>query len=183
MSVERDTPLNSFTHASTAVSCEWVYQIADFTIYLANNAEGITDVRFLARKDAAPYIRSDSFSPSSILECAAEELREYFRGTKRVFSTPLSFTGTTFQRAVWEECAQTPYGEKRSYGQIAKAIGRRAASRAVGNALNRNRLPIFIPCHRVIATGGKIGGYAYGQDLKEQLLALEEQQMQKRITA
>jgi methylated-DNA-[protein]-cysteine S-methyltransferase len=103
-----------------------------------------------------------------------KELTEYFDGHRTEFTVPLDLrTGTEFQRKCWEILTKIPYGETRSYLQVAKAAGRPAASRAVGQANHHNPIPIIIPCHRVINTDGKLGGYGGGLDLKEQLLALE----------
>jgi AraC family transcriptional regulator of adaptative response/methylated-DNA-[protein]-cysteine methyltransferase len=103
----------------------------------------------------------------------AEELAEYFGGTRREFSVPLVLAGTPFQRRVWEQLRKIPYGETRSYADIARAVGSPAAVRAVGAANGRNRIAIVIPCHRVINKGGALGGYGGGLDRKQFLLDLE----------
>jgi methylated-DNA-[protein]-cysteine S-methyltransferase len=87
------------------------------------------------------------------------ELREYFRGERRGFSVALAPEGTEFQRAVWRALVEIPFGETRSYAQLAAAMGRPGAARAVGQANGRNPIPILVPCHRVIAASGGIGGY------------------------
>ncbi len=109
----------------------------------------------------------------AVLEAAAEELAEYFRGARRVFRTPLAPAGTPFQRAVWEEVALIPFGGVRSYAEVALEIGRPRAVRAVGGANARNPLPLFVPCHRVIGSNGTLTGYAGGLAAKEWLLAHE----------
>jgi O-6-methylguanine DNA methyltransferase len=109
--------------------------------------------------------------PLSMIE---EELKLYFRGELQKFLTPYSFEfGTPFQRRVWEELARIPYGETRTYGQVAAAIGNPKACRAVGGANRVNPLAILVPCHRVINEGNIIGGYAGGQKWKRWLLANE----------
>ena len=104
---------------------------------------------------------------------AAAQLHAYFSGKRKVFELPLSPRGTPFQRRVWEALQTIPYGETRSYGQIAAQVGNAKASRAVGMANNRNPISILIPCHRVIGADGKLTGYGGGMHNKEWLLALE----------
>ncbi len=87
---------------------------------------------------------------------------------------PLLLRGTPFQLRVWEELKKIPYGETRTYGQIAVCAGNPRAARAVGSANRRNPIPIIIPCHRVVGAGGKLGGFLWGVDIKQKLLALEE---------
>mgnify|MGYP000773019812 CR=1 FL=1 len=109
-----------------------------------------------------------------LLQEAEEQLNEYFAGARREFDLPLAPKGTPFQKAVWAEMNKIPYGETRTYGQIAAQIGRPTACRAVGMANNRNPIVIVIPCHRVLGYDGKLTGYAGGLDIKERLLALEK---------
>ncbi len=103
---------------------------------------------------------------------AERQLREYLAGRRREFNLKLKLTGTPFQQEVWREVRAVPYGETRTYGQIARAIGRPRAFRAVGAANGQNRLPLVIPCHRVVAASG-LGGYGGGPGLKRKLLQLE----------
>ncbi len=103
----------------------------------------------------------------------AEQLREYFAGERERFDVPLAARGTEFQRRVWEALRAIPYGETASYGQIARAVGRPAASRAVGAANGRNPISIVVPCHRVVGAGGALTGYGGGLDRKARLLDLE----------
>lgn len=104
---------------------------------------------------------------------AQRELEEYFAGRRRAFSVPLSMHGTAFQLQVWRALGEIPYGETVSYGEIARRIGREKACRAVGMANHANKLPIFIPCHRVVGTNGKLTGYAGGLEAKRILLEIE----------
>lgn len=108
-----------------------------------------------------------------VLAQAAREIGEYFEGERRVFTVPTAAAGTPFQQAVWNALKKIPYGETRSYGEIARQIGHPRASRAVGQANNRNPLPIVVPCHRVIGASGALTGYAGGLDIKVRLLELE----------
>jgi methylated-DNA-[protein]-cysteine S-methyltransferase len=101
------------------------------------------------------------------------QLKEYFAGARKTFKLPLDFHGTDFQKRVWKALLVIPFGETRSYAQIARQIGKPAAVRAVGAANGRNPISIIAPCHRVIGTNGKLTGFAGGLDAKAQLLALE----------
>jgi methylated-DNA-[protein]-cysteine S-methyltransferase len=101
------------------------------------------------------------------------QLTEYFQGKRTHFDLPLDIEGTSFQKAVWAELLRIPYGETRSYGDIAKAIGRPGAARAVGMANHDNPLAVVIPCHRVVGRDGSLTGYAGGVHLKAQLLSIE----------
>ena len=107
------------------------------------------------------------------LKDAELQLREYFAGKRTAFDLPLSPAGTPFQRKVWAALLEIPYGEVRTYQQIAAAVGSPRACRAVGGANGANPIPILIPCHRVVPKGGGLGGYAYGADKKQYLLTLE----------
>lgn len=109
-----------------------------------------------------------------LLKEAAAQISEYLAGKRREFTIPLALHGTEFAVKVWKEMSAIPYGEVRTYGELAKAIGGPGAARAVGQACNRNPLPIIIPCHRVVGAGGRLTGYAGGLDLKERLLRLEQ---------
>jgi methylated-DNA-[protein]-cysteine S-methyltransferase len=103
----------------------------------------------------------------------SRQLAEYFRGGRTTFDVKLNLVGTAFQLEVWNALLAIPYGETRSYGQIAETIGRPRAMRAVGLANGRNPLPIVVPCHRVIGSTGGLVGYGGGLRVKEMLLALE----------
>lgn len=109
-----------------------------------------------------------------INEMAFRQLEEFFAGKRKVFALPVSPAGTEFMQKVWQVLVSIPYGEVRTYGDIAKQIGAPKAYRAVGMACNRNPLPIIIPCHRVIGANGKLVGYAGGLGIKEILLTLEK---------
>lgn len=110
---------------------------------------------------------------TSLLCRAEKELLEYFRGERQDFDLPLAPAGTPFQQRVWQELCRIPYGHTASYGEIARRIGLPKGPRAVGQANHRNPIPILIPCHRVIAAHGALGGYGGGSDIKIRLLKLE----------
>ena len=113
----------------------------------------------------------DSAHP--VLTQAAAQVTDYFAGRLRAFDVPLDFRGTDFQRSVWQALLTIPFGETRSYGEIARQIGRPTASRAVGAANGRNPVSIIAPCHRVIGTNGTLTGFAGGLEAKRMLLDLE----------
>ena len=124
----------------------------------------VTAIRFGAdgAQDASP-----------LLDAAEAQLREYFAGTWRTFDLPLAPRGTAFQQRVWAALRAIPYGETRTYGELAAAIGSPSASRAVGMANHHNPISIVIPCHRVIGANGTLTGYTGGLEIKRKLLALE----------
>jgi len=109
-----------------------------------------------------------------LLSRALAELRGYFAGERTEFTVPTRFTtGSPFERAVWERIAQIPYGQMLTYGEIARAIGEPGGARAVGAACGRNPVPVLVPCHRVVAANGRLGGFGGGLPRKRQLLQLE----------
>lgn len=108
-----------------------------------------------------------------LLERCKTQLAEYFAGTRRVFDLPLAPAGTPFQQTVWNALGDIPYGETRSYGEIAETLDKPTASRAVGMANGKNPLVIIVPCHRVVGVGGRLTGYSGGIARKEWLLAHE----------
>jgi len=109
-----------------------------------------------------------------LMKEAYKQIMEYFEGKRKHFELPLKPKGTPFQQAVWSALCQIPYGKTKSYKEIAKMIGNPKACRAVGMANHRNPIMIIIPCHRVIGANGTLTGYAYGTEMKRQLLVLEK---------
>jgi methylated-DNA-[protein]-cysteine S-methyltransferase len=107
-------------------------------------------------------------------ESLKRQLRDYFEGRLRVFRQRLELAeGTEFERAVWHALLEVPYGETRTYKWLAERVGRPRATRAVGQALSKNPVPIVLPCHRIIESDGSIGGYSSGVDIKRRLLDME----------
>lgn len=119
--------------------------------------------------------RDMQLTETPLLKEAARQLESYFAGELKEFSLPLEPSGTDFMRQVWSALCEIPFGKTATYGEIAQRIGRPKAARAVGLANNRNPIPIFIPCHRVIGADGSLTGYAGGLDMKKKLLDLEKQ--------
>lgn len=157
--------------------CAWVDSPFG-PVFLARTAKGVCRVTFRRSEDA---ILSDLEKHALLPEMAPEkvererkELEEYFGGKRKRFEAPIDLRwGTPFQRKVLEAASRIPFGECECYSGIAKSIGRPQAQRAVGNALGKNPVPIMIPCHRVVATGGGLGGYTGGLDIKRTLMEIE----------
>lgn len=131
-----------------------------------------TQMKILKRRFALPMAPGRN----AHLEQLDAELNEYFRGDRRAFSVPVEAPGTPFENRVWQMLTTIPYGETRSYGDIARALGQPGAVRAVGSANGRNRIAIVIPCHRVVNADGRLGGYGGGLWRKKRLLDLEREQ-------
>lgn len=108
-----------------------------------------------------------------LLKEAEEQLLAYCAGERKEFSLPFQFKGTEFQKEVWHFLMKIPYGTVCTYGEVAEAVGKPKAFQAVGAAIGKNPLPIFVPCHRVLGADGSLTGYAGGLELKAQLLTLE----------
>lgn len=160
------------TLASTALATP----VGALTLVAAE--EGLVAVLWPGAEEAArvplPATAADADHP--VLRAAAVQLAQYFAGTRRAFDLPLAPRGTPFQRRVWEALRAIPFGEKRSYAEIARALDASAAVRAVGAANGRNPISIVIPCHRVIGSTGALTGFAGGLAAKQWLLAHESRQ-------
>jgi len=139
-------------------------------IGIAERDGAVTDVFF--GSESAPADAEIKETP--LLKETYKQLKEYFDGKRKIFDIPLNLEGTEFQKRDWQELLKIPYGETRSYGEIAKAIGTPKGARAVGLANNRNPVSIIVPCHRVIGADGKLVGYGGGLPIKEALLKLEK---------
>ena len=120
------------------------------------------------------FEKETSIKETQLIKKAYNQLEEYFVGKRREFDLPLEFEGTEFQVKVWNALLTIPYGETRSYKEIAEQIECPKGARAVGMANNKNEIMIVVPCHRVIGSSGKLVGYAGGLDIKSKLLKLEK---------
>ena len=130
--------------------------------------------------DIVDYVKKKYGQPEKVEESQYDfhkQIRNYLKGELKQFSLPLDLHGTEFQNKVWNELLNIPYGETRTYKDIAKSIGVPKGYRAVGGALNKNPIPIIVPCHRVIGSRGQLIGFAGGVDLKEKLLKLEKSKL------
>lgn len=145
----------------------FVYAMPPGRLSIAANERGITAIAFGDVRFDMPR------KPSAITNRAATQLQEYFAGKRRSFDVPVDLQGTPFQLEVWKRLQQIPYGQTRTYAEIAEEIGKPRAFRAVGMANNKNPVPIIVPCHRVIGAGGRLVGYAAGIKVKRYLLELE----------
>ncbi|HEX4784847.1 MAG TPA: methylated-DNA--[protein]-cysteine S-methyltransferase [Candidatus Sulfotelmatobacter sp.] len=158
-------------------------------LFLAASTAGLVALEFDARRPSQQTIRPNprdlraeserreprfQFEESSqALQPYVQQMEEYFAGQRREFTFPLDLRGTDFQRACWRALLAIPYGETRTYADIARAVGRPQGFRAVGMANNRNPVAIVVPCHRVIASDGTLCGYGGGLEIKRHLLELE----------
>lgn len=114
-------------------------------------------------------------APTPVLERAAQELTEYFAGERRAFTVPVALAGTPFQRAIWRQLIEIPFGTVRSYGELGRATGRPSAGRAVGGAVGANPVPLLIPCHRVLASDARITGYSAGAGIPTKIWLLDHE--------
>ena len=140
------------------------------TLRIVSDGTALTRIEFEGQYSDNP---TDIQCRDEALAQCARQLEEYFAGERKTFDLPLAATGTPFQKSVWKALVEIPFGELRSYSDIARKIDRVKAVRAVGAANGRNPLPIVVPCHRVIGSDGSLTGFAGGLALKEQLLKLE----------
>lgn len=139
---------------------------------IVENGHSITHIFFghMAKEQS----ENVEWGETPLLRQAASQLDEYFQGRRRVFDLPLAPQGTVFEQDVWKALQTIPYGETRSYADIARQVGSPSACRAVGRANGWNPISIIIPCHRVIGANGKLTGYAGGLTIKQYLLELEQ---------
>ena len=150
--------------------CFWCYESPFGPYTAAEDGEGVCALFFGQRPLPEDWVRRQT----PLLRQTSLQMEEYCRGQRRAFCLPLSLHGTPFQQAVWAALQAIPYGQTRSYQQIAAQIGNPKACRAVGMANHRNPVGVIVPCHRVIGKNGGLTGYAGGLAVKQALLALEE---------
>lgn len=148
----------------------YIYRYEFCNLFIAEESGAICNVLF--KQDKLPSDSERIETP--LLKKTAKQIDEYFNGERKVFDLPLVLHGTDFQIKVWEALKTIPFGETRSYGELAEMIGNPKACRAVGMANNRNPISIIVPCHRVIGHNGDLTGYAGGLKLKQKLLDLEK---------
>lgn len=153
----------------------FIYRTPMGRLSLASNGQAITRVAY------GPMPLEGQQRATELTNRASSQILEYLSGKRRTFDVPVQLQGTEFQKAVWAEIAKIPYGEVRTYAQLAQALGKPKALQAVGQACGKNPVPILVPCHRVVGTG-KLGGYSAGplvdgQRIKRFLLKLEGMQL------
>ena len=163
------------TKGSTAMNL--VYKVVDSPVgklKLVASDKGLAAILWEKEKPNRVRLGEMVESPRHLVLLETErQLRQYFAGKRSEFDVPLDIRGTEFQRAVWEALLAIPFGETRTYAQIAKQLGNPTATRAVGAAIGRNPLCIIAPCHRVLGSSGKLTGFAGGLETKAHLLKLE----------
>lgn len=137
--------------------------------------DGVAVTRLTIERDGRLPSDGEDERSDAVLDAAAEQLAEYFAGARRDFDVPVALPGTEFQRDVWARLQAIPFGEVVGYGKLGRATGRATAGRAVGGAVGANPVPILVPCHRVLASDGRITGYSAGEGIatKRWLLDLE----------
>lgn len=142
-------------------------------LFIAGSDEGLWLIEF--ERPRHPEPRAAEWEPrdTALLRETRKQLAAYFAGRLRTFDLPIATRGTTFQRRVWHALRDIPYGDTRSYGDIARHLGKPTATRAVGAANGRNPVPIVVPCHRVLGSDGSLTGFGGGIDTKRFLLRLE----------
>lgn len=156
------------------------HSMNDWTIHIASTDQGICYIgspnqsrdeveTWIQKNISSPYLISSQANQQSVVA----ELSAYLQGERLQFTVKQALFGTDFQRAVWQACETIPYGETRTYSEIAEQINRPKAVRAVGAAIGANPLLFIIPCHRIIAKDGSLAGFRAGMDVKKHLLALE----------
>jgi methylated-DNA-[protein]-cysteine S-methyltransferase len=138
------------------------------SLEVVGNQKGILTITFVEDD-----FEADRNLPAGMTECL-RQLGEYFKGKRQKFSVPLLVEGTDFQKAVWRQLQKIPFGQTASYGDVARAVGSPKAFRAVGNANNKNPIPLIVPCHRVIGSDGQMVGFGSGIWRKEWLLDHEK---------
>lgn len=149
----------------------YIYQMQLGKIMITEDGTGITGLSVMKDDVTMPDLK---LNETELIREAADQLQEYLSGTRKDFTVNLNPRGTAFQMKVWKALRNIPYGETRSYKQIAEAVGNEKACRAVGMANHANPIMIMIPCHRVIGANGKLVGYGGGLDLKSRLLEIEK---------
>lgn len=140
---------------------------------LLSDGEAITGMHWTVFR-RAPKVSAEWTENREVFGDAIAQLDEYFAGERKVFDLPIKLAGTPFQQSVWSELLKIPFGAQSTYQTIARTIGKPNAVRAVGTAVGSNPISIVVPCHRVLATSGKLGGYAGGLDGKRTLLRAEQ---------
>ena len=157
-------------------------------VFIASTAKGICMLDFQTSEKTFLKEVRDTFSGEIVRDNKKNQknlyqIKKYLKGEVKRFNCRLDFRGTRFQKKVWSQLMKIPYGETRSYADIARAIGHPRAFRAVGSANGANPIPIIAPCHRVIESNGGLGGYGHGLPMKRRLLALEKIYVSKGMKA
>ena len=170
-----DRTIGTHRGTQTRAVCKWMDSPVGRLKLVASDA-GLAGVLWSADRPGRVRVHAETEDNAHpVLVLAERQLQDYFAGRRQAFTLPLDFLGTAFQRKVWNALLTIPFGETRSYADIARQIGNPGSARAVGAANGRNPISIVAPCHRVIGSTGKLTGFAGGLDAKAYLLALEAQ--------
>lgn len=141
-------------------------------LFIEATKTGVGSIQFVHKAHSVHKVQKNKTTQHHLKNCQ-KQLKEYFAGKRTKFFVPVILDGTAFQKKVWRELQKIHYGQTATYGEIARRIDRPKAARAVGGACNKNKIPIIIPCHRVIGSSGSLVGFAGGLSLKSKLLQLE----------
>lgn len=152
---------------------EYRFESAIGTLFLVAEAGALLGIFWKQQTDRVQTTLTRRDASTLVLARAVRQLKEYFAGRRREFDVPVAFNGTPFQMRVWKELRKIPFGKTISYRELARRVRNPSAYRAVGTANGKNPLCVFIPCHRVIAADGTLGGYAGGLPAKMKLLEIE----------
>ena len=167
--------MNTRDTLATACTAQALVDTPLGRVRLARTARGLAGLWFEGQTHHPGELQAPHHGDDPLLCEAAAQLQRYFAGTLMSFDLPLDLLGTPFQRSVWQALLRIPAGRTCSYGELAHAIGKPAAVRAVGAAVGRNPVSLVVPCHRVLGAGGALTGYAGGVERKRALLELEAQ--------
>ncbi|MBX9766868.1 MAG: methylated-DNA--[protein]-cysteine S-methyltransferase [Bdellovibrionales bacterium] len=153
---------------------QWIMKAPIAPLFLVATARGLKSLLWKQQPIAMAESLDEEDEATVILNQAVTQLEEYFQGRRKKFRLPLDIAGTEFQKQVWNQLTEIPYGKTISYSELARNIGKERAVRAVGTANGRNLLSIVIPCHRVISADQTLGGYSGGLGIKAALLNFEQ---------
>jgi methylated-DNA-[protein]-cysteine S-methyltransferase len=169
-----------FTRSTLTATPPYLKRIASpiGRLEIASDGDAITSLS-IERDGSLPFDDLDE-KTSPLLDRAARQLGEYFAGTRTSFDLPVAASGTEFQRAIWGSLSELGFGEVASYGELGLASGRATAGRAVGGAVGANPVPIIVPCHRVLASNGRITGYSGGEGIPTKVWLLEHEGIEHR---
>lgn len=166
----------NFVSFNSEIGCIFAAESEGAVIAVSiNDRDGEKFFRLMKKKYSRHKLNDLTKAPCQLLESVKSQIIDYLRGRRKSFELPLSPSGSYFQKKVWRALLKIKYGQKLTYGEVAGLTGNKNAARAVGGACKRNPIPLIIPCHRVVGSGGALTGFGAGLDVKEKLLRLEEE--------
>jgi methylated-DNA-[protein]-cysteine S-methyltransferase len=167
--------MSTADHISTAALPTFLRRVDSPIGRIEITSDGPTVTSLTIEKDGHLPLEHAPEHGNRVLDTTVKQLREYFAGKRRNFDVPVTLTGTEFQRSIWAGIAAIDFGAVESYGALGLATGRATAGRAVGGAVGANPVPLLIPCHRVLATNGKITGYSAGEGIPTKVWLLDHE--------